>query len=136
MVVSFCSLTSDDGVVEEHEDDEGAVEDGERDQQLVERVRHLLVGRDLIQIPLKCSFDINDFLCDLCFSHSLLIYQFNSFSQCKILASEKIEDFLDLLCEYLLNFSVFPPGQREKISQKTHKSNFFHQLQNFGLRKN
>ena len=50
LVVSLCSLTSDDGVVEEHEDDEGAVEDGERDQQLVERVRHLLVGRDLIQI--------------------------------------------------------------------------------------
>ena len=42
LVVSFSSLTSDDGVVEEHEDDEGAVEDGERDQQLVERVRHLL----------------------------------------------------------------------------------------------
>ena len=42
LVVSFSSLTSHDGVVEEHEDDEGAVEDGERDQQLVERVRHLL----------------------------------------------------------------------------------------------
>ena len=48
--LSFCSLTSDDGVVEEHEDDEGAVEDGERDQQLVERVRHLLVGSGLIQV--------------------------------------------------------------------------------------
>ena len=43
-------LTPDDGVVEEHEDDEGAVEDGERDQQLVERVRHLLVERRLIQV--------------------------------------------------------------------------------------
>ena len=50
LVVSFCSLTSDDCVVEEHEDDEGAVEDGERDQQLVERVRHLLVGSRLIQV--------------------------------------------------------------------------------------
>ena len=50
LVVSFSSLTSDDGVVEEHEDDEGAVEDGERDQQLVERVRHLLVGTGLIQV--------------------------------------------------------------------------------------
>ena len=49
LVVSFSSLTSDDGVVEEHEDDEGAVEDGERDQQLVERVRHLLVGIGLVQ---------------------------------------------------------------------------------------
>ena len=48
--LSFSSLTSDDGVVEEHEDDEGAVEDGERDQQLVERVRHLLVERRLIQV--------------------------------------------------------------------------------------
>ena len=50
LVVSFSSLTSDDGVVEEHEDDEGAVEDGERDQQLVERVRHLLVEMGLIQV--------------------------------------------------------------------------------------
>ena len=49
-VVSFSSLTSDDGVVEEHEDDEGAVEDGERDQQLVERVRHLLEERGFIQV--------------------------------------------------------------------------------------
>ena len=50
LVVSFSSLTSHDGVVEEHEDDEGAVEDGERDQQLVERVRHLLEERGFIQV--------------------------------------------------------------------------------------
>ena len=47
---SFPPDQREDFVVEEHEDGEGAVEDGERDQQLVERVRHLLVERRLIQV--------------------------------------------------------------------------------------
>ena len=67
----------------------------------------------------------------MCFSHSLSIHQFNSITQCKILASEKNEYFLDLLCGCLLNFSVFPPNQREQISQKTYKSIFVSPIAKF-----
>ena len=57
------------------------------------------------------------------------------FTNCKILASEKIEDFLDLLCEYLLNFSVLPPSQRENFPKDPQVQSFLHQLQKFCLRK-
>ena len=55
--------------------------------------------------------------------------QVQLFHQLQKFCLKKIEDFLELLCECLLNFSVFHLT-REKISQI-----FFHQLQKFCLRK-